>query len=208
VLTSKIYNTSGEETGEIELSEEIFGAKVNPAIVHEVVVSFLGNLRHGTHSTKTRTEVRGGGIKPWRQKGTGRARQGSIRAPQWTGGGIVFGPKPRSYRTKVNKKVKIAALKSVLTSKFSDSEIVFLEDFSLENYKTKEMLKILKNLGISGKILLVLSENDKIIVNSTRNIEGANVSHVGALNTYEILDSKKCIVTRSAVRKLEEVYLK
>lgn len=204
--TVALYNTDGKKVGDIELNENVFGAEVKTDVMHEVVVNFLANQRQGTQSTKTRTEVRGGGIKPWRQKGTGRARQGSIRAPQWTGGGVALGPKPRDYRYKVNKKVRQAALKSALSSKVIDEDLIVLESLSLDEIKTKEIVKILANLGITEKALFVLPAADKNVVISARNIPGVDTTYVGAINTYEVLNHTKCIIVKDAVSKLEEVY--
>ncbi len=204
--TVALYNTDGKQVGDIELNESVFGAEIRPDVMHEVVVNYLANQRQGTQSTKTRTEVRGGGIKPWRQKGTGRARQGSIRAPQWVGGGVALGPKPRDYRYNVNKKVRRLALKSALSSKVVDGDIIVLEDLKLESIKTKEMATILNNLGVNEKALIVLPENDKNVVLSARNIEGVATTFVGAINTYEVLKYTKFIIVKDAVAKLEEVY--
>ncbi len=204
--TVDIYNANGEVTGSMDLSETVFGAEVRADVMHEVVVNYLANQRQGTQSTKTRTEVRGGGIKPWRQKGTGRARQGSIRAPQWTGGGVAIGPKPRDYRYDVNKKVKRLAVKSALSSKVSDSDLIVLDGFACEEIKTKQVAELLKNLKIEDKALIVLPENDKNIVLSARNINGVAVTNANVINTYEILNHTKCIVMKDAVSKLEEVF--
>ncbi len=204
--TVALYNTDGKQVGDIELNESVFGAEIRPDVMHEVVVNYLANQRQGTQSTKTRTEVRGGGIKPWRQKGTGRARQGSIRAPQWVGGGVALGPKPRDYRYNVNKKVRRLALKSALSSKVVDGDIIVLEDLKLDAIKTKEMATILNNLGVNEKALIVLPENDKNVVLSARNIEGVATTFVGAINTYEVLKYTKFIIVKDAVAKLEEVY--
>ncbi len=204
--TVALYNTDGKKVGDIELNESVFGVEVRPDVMHEVVVNYLANQRQGTQSTKTRTEVRGGGIKPWRQKGTGRARQGSIRAPQWVGGGIALGPKPRDYRYSVNKKVRRLALKSALSSKVADNDIIVLEGLKLDEIKTSSMVKILSNLGVTEKALIVLPENDKNIVLSARNIKGVDTTFVGAINTYEVLNHTKCIIVKDAVVKLEEVY--
>lgn len=204
--TVALYNTDGKQVGDIELNESVFGAEIRPDVMHEVVVNYLANQRQGTQSTKTRTEVRGGGIKPWRQKGTGRARQGSIRAPQWVGGGVALGPKPRDYRYNVNKKVRRLALKSALSSKVVDGDIIVLEDLKLDSIKTKEMATILNNLGVNEKALIVLPENDKNVVLSARNIEGVATTFVGAINTYEVLKYTKFIIVKDAVAKLEEVY--
>ena len=204
--TVGLFNTDGKKVGDIELNENVFGVEVRGDIMHEVVVNYLANQRQGTQSTKTRTEVRGGGIKPWRQKGTGRARQGSIRAPQWVGGGVALGPKPRDYGYTVNKKVRRLALKSALSSKVVDEDIIVLDSLQLTEIKTKQIAQILKNLGVTEKALIVLPENDKVVVNSARNIEGVDTTFVGAINTYEVLNHTKCIILKDAVAKLEEVY--
>lgn len=204
--TVALYNTDGKKVGDIELNESVFGAEIRADVMHEVVVNYLANQRQGTQSTKTRTEVRGGGIKPWRQKGTGRARQGSIRAPQWVGGGVALGPKPRDYRYTVNKKVRRLALKSALSSKVADEDIIVLEDLKFDGIKTKQMTEVLKNLGVTEKALIVLPENDKNVVLSARNIKGVATTFVGSINTYEILKYTKFIIVKDAVAKLEEVY--
>ena len=204
--TVDIYNADGKVVGNMDLNENVFGVDVRVDVMHEVVVNYLANQRQGTQSTKTRTEVRGGGIKPWRQKGTGRARQGSIRAPQWVGGGVALGPKPRDNRYTLNKKVRRLALKSALTSKVQDNEVIVLESFEAPEIKTKQVANLLKNLGVSEKALIVLPENDKNIVASARNIKGVDTTYVGAINTYEVLNHTKCIILKDAVTKLEEVY--
>lgn len=204
--TVAIYNISGEKVGDMELSESVFGATVRGDVMHEVVVNYLANQRQGTQSTKTRSEVRGGGIKPWRQKGTGRARQGSIRAAQWVGGGIALGPKPRDYGYAVNKKVRRLALKSALSSKVEDNDLIVLDAMSFDGIKTKQIVDVLKNLGVSEKALFVLAENDKNVVMSARNIKGVDTTFVGEINTYEVLNHTKCIILKDAVAKLEEVY--
>lgn len=204
--TVDIYNADGKVVGSMDLNENVFGVEVRPDVMHEVVVNYLANQRQGTQSTKTRTEVRGGGIKPWRQKGTGRARQGSIRAPQWVGGGVALGPKPRDYRYNVNKKVRRLALKSALSSKVQESEIIVLDAFPCDEIKTKQVVSLLKNLNVTEKALLVLPENDKNVVLSARNIKGVDTTYVGAINTYEVLNHTKCIILKDAVTKLEEVY--
>ena len=204
--TVDIYNVEGKVVGSMELNENVFGVEVRSDVMHEVVVNYLANQRQGTQTTKTRTEVRGGGIKPWRQKGTGRARQGSFRAPQWVGGGVALGPKPRDYRYTLNKKVRRLALKSALTSKVEDNEIIVLESFSCDEIKTKQVVELLKNLNVTEKALIVLPENDKNIVLSARNIKGVDTTYVGAINTYEVLNHTKCIILKDAVTKLEEVY--
>ncbi|MDY5230111.1 MAG: 50S ribosomal protein L4 [Eubacteriales bacterium] len=204
--TIDIYNAGGDVVGSMDLNENVFGADVRTDVMHEVVVNYLANQRQGTQSTKTRTEVRGGGIKPWRQKGTGRARQGSIRAPQWVGGGVALGPKPRDYRYAVNKKVRRLALKSALSAKVQDSELIVLDAFEAPEIKTKQVAELLKNLKVTEKALIVLPENDKNIVASARNIKGVDTTYVGAINTYEVLSHTKCIILKDAVTKLEEVY--
>ena len=204
--TIDIYNAGGDVVGSMDLNENVFGADVRTDVMHEVVVNYLANQRQGTQSTKTRTEVRGGGIKPWRQKGTGRARQGSIRAPQWVGGGVALGPKPRDYRYAVNKKVRRLALKSALSAKVQDSELIVLDAFEAPEIKTKQVAELLKNLKVTEKALIVLPENDKNIVASARNIKGVDTTYVGAINTCEVLSHTKCIILKDAVTKLEEVY--
>lgn len=204
--TVDIYNTDGNVVGSIELNENVFGVEVRPDVMHEVVVNYLANQRQGTQSTKTRTEVRGGGIKPWRQKGTGRARQGSIRAPQWTGGGVAIGPKPRDYRYTLNKKLRRLALKSALSSKVAEDEIIVLDSLQLDEIKTKQVVELLNKLNVSEKALIVLPENDKNVVLSARNLPGVDTTFVGAINTYEVLNHTKCIILKDAVTKLEEVY--
>ena len=204
--TVDIYNADGKVVGSMDLNEKVFGVDVRSDVMHEVVVNYLANQRQGTQSTKTRTEVRGGGIKPWRQKGTGRARQGSIRAPQWVGGGVALGPKPRDYRYALNKKVRRLALKSALTAKVQDNELIVLESFEAAEIKTKQVVNLLKNLNVTEKALIVLPENDKNIVLSARNIKGVDTTYVGAINTYEVLNHTKGIILKDAVTKLEEVY--
>jgi len=201
-----LMDRDGKNLGNIELSDSVFGIDVNKEVMHEVVVNYLANQRQGTQSTKTRAEVRGGGRKPWRQKGTGRARQGSIRSPQWTGGGVVFAPKPRDYSYTVNKKVRRLALKSALSSKVLAENVIVLDSFKLNEIKTKEVANVLKNLGVVGKALIVLPENDQTVVRSARNIRGVDATFVGQINTYEVLNHTKCIILKDAVAKLEEVY--
>ena len=204
--TVDVYNADGKVVSTMELNDSVFGVKVNKDVMHEVVVNYLANQRQGTQSTLTRTEVRGGGIKPWRQKGTGRARQGSIRAPQWVGGGVAIGPKPRDYSYRLNKKVKRLALKSALSSKVEESEIIVLDALDCKEFKTKQVADMLAKLNVTEKALIVLPENDKKIVNSARNIRGVDATFVGAINTYEVLNHTKCIILKDAVEKLEEVY--
>ena len=198
-----LYNIAGEEIGKVKLSEEIFGHEVNEAVLHTVVTAYLANQRQGTQSALTRAEVSGGGIKPWRQKGTGRARQGSTRSPQWTHGGTVFAPKPRDYRVSVNKKVKRVAMKSALSSKVNDNAIVV---FDIAAPKTKEMVKVLANIK-ADNALVVLPEKDEIVERATSNIPNVKTTLVGTLNVYEILKYKTLILTKDAVAKIEEVYV-
>lgn len=204
--TVDVYNADGKVVGTMDLNESVFGAEVNKSVMREVVVNYLANQRQGTQSTLTRTEVRGGGIKPWRQKGTGRARQGSIRAPQWVGGGVAIGPKPRDYSYRVNKKVRQLALKSALSSKVEESELIVLDALECKEFKTKQIVDLLAKLNVTEKALIVLPENDKKVVNSARNIRGVDTTFVGAINTYEVLNHTKCIILKDAVTKLEEVY--
>ncbi|MEG1441367.1 MAG: 50S ribosomal protein L4 [Oscillospiraceae bacterium] len=204
--TVDIYNVEGNVVGNMELNENVFGVQVRADVMHEVVVNYLANQRQGTQSTLTRTEVRGGGVKPWKQKGTGRARQGSIRAPQWTGGGIALGPKPRDYRYPVNKKVRRLALRSALSSKVLENEVIVMEGLELNGIKTKQIAEMLKNLKITEKALIVIPDNNKEIVCSARNIRGVDTTCVGTINTYEVLNHTKCIILKDAVTKLEEVY--
>ncbi len=205
MATLNLYNMNGEIKGTIEVKDDIFAVEVNKSVLHDVVVNYLANQRQGTQSALTRTEVRGGGIKPWRQKGTGRARQGSIRAPQWTGGGVVFAPKPRDYSYRLNKKVKKLAFKMALTTKAVDEDIIVVEDLKFDEIKTANAVKMLKALNVSEKALVVTAENDKNAYCSIRNIEGVDVSYVGALNVYEILNHKKFIIAKEAIEKIEEV---
>ena len=201
-----VYNIEGKKIETIELNDEIFGIKPNKTVVHSVLVNYLANQRQGTQSTKTRAEVSGGGKKPWRQKGTGRARQGSIRAPQWIKGGIALGPKPRSYSYKINKKEKKLAVKSVLSSKLAEENIVVLDKLELKEIKTKNMVKVLDNLKIGGKIFILLPEQNNNVRYSSRNIEGVKTGLVTNMNAYELLNCDKIIVTLDAVKKIEEVY--
>ena len=201
-----LYNISGDKIGDVELSDAIFGQEVNACVMHEVVKNYLANQRQGTQSTKTRTEVSGGGIKPWRQKGTGRARQGSIRSPQWTGGGVALGPKPRSWRVTINKKVKRLAMKSALSSKVKDSELIVVDDIALDEIKTKRVADMLKNLKVESKALIVTNEKNDNVVKSANNIEGVATTFMGSLNVYDILKYDVMIITKDAVSKIEEVY--
>ena len=201
-----LYDITGKVIGDIELSENVFGQPVNEPVLHQVVVAHLANCRQGTQSAKTRSEVSGGGKKPYRQKGTGRARQGSTRAPQWTHGGVVFAPKPRDYTQKVNVKVKRIALKSALSSKVADSELIVFDALNIEAPKTKEMVKVLKAVDVD-KALIVLPEKDETVERAAANIPGVKTTLVGTLNTYEVLKYKKLILTKDSVAKIEEVYV-
>ena len=204
--TVKIYNMLGKEAGEMELSADIFGVEPNAAVLHSAVVNYLANQRQGTQSTKTRTEVSGGGRKPWRQKGTGHARQGSIRAPQWTHGGIALGPKPRSYNYVLPKKMRRLALKSALSSKVADGALLVLDELKLDEIKTKTVAAMLTALNADRKVLLVLPEKNDVAVKSARNIPGVKTALVNTINTYDILNADKLIVVKHAVAKIEEVY--
>ena len=200
-----VYNIEGKEVGSIALNDAVFGVEVNEHLVHMAVVNQLANNRQGTQSAKTRSEVSGGGRKPWRQKGTGHARQGSTRAPQWTGGGIVFAPKPRDYSFKMNKKEKKIALLSALTSKVADNKIVVLDEFKLDEIKTKKFAEVMNNLKVS-KALVVLEGENKNVVLSGRNIPTVKVSATNEINTYDVLKYDTLVVTKAAVEKLQEVY--
>ncbi len=201
-----VYNMLGEQVEEIELSDEVFGIEVNQHAVYEVVKNHLANRRHGTQSAKTRAEVRGGGAKPWRQKGTGRARAGSRRAPNWTGGGVVFAPKPRDYSYRVPKKVKRLAMKSALTSKVENGEIIIVDELTFEAPKTKDMVNLLTKLNADRKALIVTAEKDENVVKSANNIPNVQTTVVNNLNVYDILKYNSFIITKEAVRKVEEVY--
>ena len=201
-----VYNVEGKKVSELELKEEVFGVEPNEELVHSVLINYLANQRQGTQSTKTRAEVSGGGRKPWRQKGTGRARQGSIRAPQWVKGGIALGPKPRSYRYQVNKKEKRLAIKSVLSSKVLENTLYVVDAIPMKEIKTKEMVKTLNNIKVEGKTLMILPEKNEIVQKSARNIEGVKTSLVNTINVYDLLKYKNLILTVDAVMKLEEVY--
>ena len=231
----KVVNMAGKEVGEITLSDAIFGAEVNGAVLHAAVKTYLANQRQGTQSTLTRSEVSGGGKKPWRQKGTGRARQGSTRSPQWTHGGVALGPKPRSYRISLNKKVKRVALFSALSDKVANGNLIVVDEIALDSYKTAEMAKMFKALGcekevtknykvfnvvdgekvsekkqrtavVAEKSLVVLPESNSIVVKSCDNIPGVVTTICGTINVYEVLNAEKVIMTKAAVEKLEEVY--
>lgn len=204
----KTLNMAGNEIGEINLSDEVFGAKVNGAVLHAAVKAYLANQRQGTQSTLTRSEVSGGGKKPWRQKGTGRARQGSIRSPQWNHGGIALGPKPRDYRVSLNKKVRRIALRSAMSDKVAGGNMVVIDAITTSEFKTKIMIKMLKAVGVTRKALVVLPEKDEKVLKSISNIPGIKTAYVNTLNTYDILNCDKFIVAKDAVVKIEEVYAK
>ena len=201
-----LYDIKGNNIGDIELCEAVFGQKVNTSVLHQVVVNYLANQRQGTQSTKTRSEVRGGGIKPWRQKGTGRARQGSIRATQWIKGGIALGPKPRDYRYSLNKKVKVVALKSALSAKVANNEIIVVDEIAFDAIKTKQVADMLAALKVDSKALIVTNEKNDNVVKSARNIAGVATTFMGSLNAYDILNHDVMVITKDAVSKIEEVY--
>ncbi|MBQ7822234.1 MAG: 50S ribosomal protein L4 [Clostridia bacterium] len=202
----KVVDMTGKEVGEIALSDAVFAAEINESVLHSAVKSYLANQRQGTQSTLTRTEVSGGGRKPWRQKGTGRARQGSTRAPQWTHGGIALGPKPRSYRFTLNKKVKRIAMHSALSSKVADNAMIVVSEIKNAEYKTKTMAAMLKALGSEKKALVVLPEVDRMTAKSMANIPGVKTAYVNTLNVYDILNCDKFIVAKEAAEKIQEVY--
>ncbi len=202
----QVVDMAGKATGEIELNDSIFGIEPNEKAMHLAVVNYLANQRQGTQSALTRAEVAGGGKKPWRQKGTGHARQGSTRAVQWTHGGIAFAPKPRDYRLSLNKKVRKLALLSALSDKVANESLIVLDAMTLESYKTKTVAQTLANIGADKKALVVYADADKVLVNSTRNIAGVKVAGVNTINTYDILNADKLVIVKDAVAKLEEVY--
>ena len=201
-----VYNMEGKKVSDVELNDNVFGIEPNEAIVHSVLVNYLANQRQGTQSTKTRSEVSGGGRKPWRQKGTGRARQGSIRAPQWIKGGIALGPKPRSYKYTVNKKERRLAIRSVLSSKVLENNLVVLDKAEMKEIKTQAMVKTLENLKITGKTLILLPEKNENVQKSARNIKNVKTTLVNTINVYDLLKYNNLVVTLDAVKKLEEVY--
>lgn len=202
----QVVNKLGTKVCDIELKDEIFSIEPNTSAMHMAVVNYLAAQRQGTQSTKTRSEVSGGGAKPWRQKGTGRARQGSTRSPQWYHGGIALGPKPRDYRLSINKKVRRLAMQSAFSAKFAEGEMIVLDTFALDAIKTKDALATLKAIGAGKKVLVVLPENDEVVYKSARNIAGVKVSTVGTLNTYDLLNCDSLVVLQDAVAKIEEVY--
>lgn len=201
-----LYDIKGSQVGEVELNDSVFGVEVNTHVMYEAVKNYLANQRQGTQSAKTRADVRGGGRKPWRQKGTGRARQGSTRSPQWKGGGVVFAPKPRDYSYSIPKKVKRLALKSALSSKVQDQEIIVVDSLALEQAKTKEMVKVLQNLKANKKTLIVIPERDEAVVRAAANIPGVKTAYVNTINVYDILNCDSFLITKEAVNKVEEVY--
>ena len=201
-----VYNMEGKEVGTIELNDAVFGVKVNEHLVHMAVVQQLANNRQGTQKAKTRSEVSGGGRKPWRQKGTGHARQGSTRSPQWTGGGVVFAPVPRDYSFKLNKKEKRAALKSALTDKVANGKLVVVDALTFDAPKTKEFAKVMTNLNVNDKALVVLNDNNENVVLSARNIPTVKTSLTNTINVYDVVNAKTLVLTQDAVKTIEEVY--
>ena len=204
--TVDVYNLEGKKVSTVDLKEEVFGIEPNENIVHSVLANYLANQRQGTQSTKTRAEVRGGGRKPWRQKGTGRARQGSIRAPQWIKGGIALGPKPRKYSYRVNKKEKRLAIRSILSSKVLENNLVVLDKISFKDIKTKQMVNALAKNKVEGKALVMIAEKNENVEKSTRNIENVKVAVVNTINVFDLLKYNKLVITLDTVKKLEEVY--
>ena len=201
-----VYNMQGKKVSDVELSEAVFGIEPNENIVHSVLVNYLANQRQGTQSTKTRAEVSGGGRKPWRQKGTGRARQGSIRAPQWIKGGIALGPKPRSYSYRINKKEKQLAIRSLLSAKVLDNELTVVDKLEVEEAKTKVMAKALTDLKVEGKALIILADRNDNVLRSSRNIEGVKTIELNTINVFDLLNCNKLVLPLDTVKKLEEVY--
>ena len=201
-----VYNMQGKKVSDVELNEAVFGIEPNEAIVHSVLVNYLANQRQGTQSTKTRAEVRGGGRKPWRQKGTGRARQGSIRAPQWIKGGIALGPKPRSYSYRINKKERQLAIKSLLSAKVLDNELTVVDKLEVKEPKTNVMVKALTSLNVEGKTLIILAEKNENVLLSSRNIEGVKTIELNTINVFDLLNCNKLVLSLDTVKKLEEVY--
>ena len=201
-----VLDMTGAKVGDAELSESVFGIEPDTVVMHQMVVNYLANNRQGTQSALTRAEVSGGGRKPWKQKGTGHARQGSTRAPQWTHGGVVFAPKPRSYRFTVNKKVRRLAMKSAFSSKLQDSQLVVVDKVSVDNFSTKTIASMLKAIGADKKALIVLDTADTKVVNSARNIPGVKTAQVNTLNVYDIMNADKLVIVKDAISKIEEVY--
>ena len=201
-----VYNTDGQEVGKIDLNDAVFGVEVNEHLVHMAVVAQLANKRQGTQKAKTRSEVSGGGRKPWRQKGTGHARQGSTRSPQWTGGGVVFAPQPRDYSFKLNKKEKRAALQSALTGHVSEGSLIVVDELKFEEIKTRKFAQVLENLKVDGKALVVLGDLDQNVILSARNLPAVKTAQTSELNVYDVLNAKTLVLTKDAVAKIEEVY--
>ena len=201
-----VYDIKGKKVSDVELSDKVFGIEPNENVVHSVLLNYLANQRQGTQSTKTRSEVSGGGKKPWRQKGTGRARQGSIRAPQWIKGGIALGPKPRSYKYRVNRKEKALAIKSILSSKVLENELIVVDKLELKEIKTKTMVSVLKDLKVEGKTLILLVDKNKNVEYSARNIEGVKTISINNINVFDLLKYNNLVLPLDTVKKLEEVY--
>lgn len=201
-----VLDMNAKKVADIELNENVFGVEYNEALIHQVVVAQLANKRQGTKSTLTRTEVRGGGKKPWRQKGTGRARQGSVRSPQWTGGGVVFAPKPRDFAQKINKKMKVAATLSALSAKVTDNDFIVLDKIALKEAKTKYIAQMLKAMSIENSVLLVVANDDEAVKRACANIANLTLINADLLNVYDLAANAKCIFTKDAVAKIEEVY--
>jgi large subunit ribosomal protein L4 len=202
----KLYNMSASEVGKLDLSDAVFGTEYNEAVIHQAVVTRLANERQGTKSTLTRAEVRGGGAKPWRQKGTGRARQGSIRSPQWIHGGVVFAPKSRDFSKKMNAKAKEVALLSALSQKVRDDEIIFIDDIKVENAKTKEMVAFLKAFGLEKTVLIVMDNDDQAVLRASANLEKVSTIAVSQLSTYEVVKNAKIVMSKKSVEQIEEAY--
>ena len=201
-----VFNLEAKKVGDMELNEAVFGQEYNEALIHQVVVAQLANKRQGNKSTLTRSEVRGGGAKPWRQKGTGRARQGSIRSPQWTGGGVVFAPKQRDFSQKINKKMRVAATISALSAKVADNKMVVVENLAFEQAKTKLVAQMLKAFDIKGKVIVLTDKDDENVLRACANIQNVTVCNVDLINVYDLVANADCIATQAAIRKLEEVY--
>ncbi len=206
MLKHDMINVSGQKVGEIELNESVFAAEVNEAVLHEVVKNYLANQRQGTHAAKTRSEVRGGGKKPFRQKGTGRARQGTTRAPHFVGGGVAFAKKPRDFSYRLNKKVKRLALKSALSAKVNNNELIVIDELSMDAARTKDMINILTNVNAAKKALIVTADKNENVIRSANNIKGVATAEAQGVNVYQILHHDTCILTKEAVQKIEEVY--
>lgn len=207
MLKVKVYNMNGEAVGDLKLNESVFAVEYKEALIHQVVVAQLANKRQGTKSTLTRAEVRGGGIKPWRQKGTGRARQGSIRSPQWIHGGVVFAPKPRDFSQKINKEAKKVALKSALSAKVANGEFIVLDELKLQEAKTKNVAAVLKALNLSKRTLLVVGEDNDSVKRASANIEKLTLTNAALINVYDLVANSACLITRDAVKKIEEAYV-